>query len=121
MVVTNPPFGKKLKIDDTAILGSFNLGYKWTHNKTSHQYEKTNTLHKGQAPQILFIERCLELLKEGGRLGIIAPESMFCNPSHRHIVQLQNASLRTLLIRWAGESKSLFSRYQRMTRSGTIL
>ncbi len=87
VVVTNPPFGKKLKIDDTAILGSFNLGYKWTHNKTSHQYEKTNTLHKGQAPQILFIERCLELLKEGERLGIIAPESMFCNPSHRHIVQ----------------------------------
>ena len=87
VVVTNPPFGKKLKIDDTAILGSFSLGYKWTHNKTSGQYEKTNTLHKGQAPQILFIERCLELLKEGGRLGIIAPESMFCNPSHRHIVQ----------------------------------
>lgn len=87
VVVTNPPFGKKLKIDDTAILGSYNLGYKWTHNKINYQYEKTNTLHKGQAPQILFIERCLELLKEGGRLGIIAPESMFCNPSHRHIVQ----------------------------------
>jgi type I restriction enzyme M protein len=87
VVVTNPPFGKKLKIDDTAILASFNLGHKWKLNKSHNKYEKTNTLHKGQAPQILFIERCLELLKKGGRLGIIAPESMFCNPSHRHIVQ----------------------------------
>jgi len=87
VVVTNPPFGKKLKIDDTAILGSFSLGHKWKLDGSSHLYEKTNTLHTGQAPQILFIERCLELLKEGGRLGIIAPESMFCNPSHRYIVQ----------------------------------
>jgi type I restriction enzyme M protein len=87
VVVTNPPFGKKLKIDDTAILGSFSLGHKWKLDRSSHLYEKTNTLHTGQAPQILFIERCLELLKEGGRLGIIAPESMFCNPSHRYIVQ----------------------------------
>lgn len=87
VVVTNPPFGKKLKIDDTSILGSFSLGHKWKLDRSSHLYEKTNSLHTGQAPQILFIERCLELLKEGGRLGIIAPESMFCNPSHRYIVQ----------------------------------
>ena len=87
VVVTNPPFGKKLKIDDTAILGSFSLGHKWKLDRASRSYEKTNNLHKGQAPQILFIERCLELLKESGRLGIIAPESMFCNPSHRYIVQ----------------------------------
>lgn len=87
VVITNPPFGKKLKIDDQAILGSYGLGHKWTLNRKSHVYEKTNDLHKGQAPQILFVERCLELLKPGGRLGIIAPESMFCNPSHRYIVQ----------------------------------
>ncbi len=87
VVITNPPFGKKLKIDDAAILKTFSLGYKWDLNKSTHSYEKTNVLHKGQSPQILFIERCLELLKEGGRLGIIAPESMFCNPSHRYIVQ----------------------------------
>jgi len=87
VVITNPPFGKKLKIDDTAILEAFSLGYKWKLNKAQGKHEKTNTPHKGQAPQILFIERCLELLKVGGRLGIIAPESMFCNPSHRHIIQ----------------------------------
>lgn len=87
VVVTNPPFGQKLKIDDTTIFMTFSLGHKWKMNNASHQYEKTSTLYKGQSPQILFIERCLELLKKGGRLGIIAPESMFCNPSHRYIVQ----------------------------------
>ena len=87
VVITNPPFGNKLKIDDKSILKSFDLGHKWGFlDKLHSKYEKTNALHKGQAPQILFIERCIELLKNGGRLGIIVPESMFCNPSHRYIV-----------------------------------
>jgi len=87
VVVTNPPFGKKLKIDDEVILGSFQLGRKWTLNRAVREYERTTNLHKGQAPQILFVERCLELLKPGGRMGIIIPESMLCNPSHRFIIQ----------------------------------
>jgi len=87
VVMTNPPFGKKLKIDDRVILGSFQLGHKWKINRASHEYDKTAALQKGQSPQILFIERCLNLLKDGGRLGIIVPESMLCNPSHRFIVQ----------------------------------
>lgn len=40
-----------------------------------------------QTPQVLFIEKCLNLLKEDGKLGIVAPESMFCNPSHRYIMK----------------------------------
>jgi type I restriction enzyme M protein len=31
--------------------------------------------------EILFIERCLELLKPGGRLGIVLPEGVYNNPS----------------------------------------
>ncbi|HAV24086.1 MAG TPA: N-6 DNA methylase, partial [Bacteroidetes bacterium] len=31
--------------------------------------------------ELLFIERCLDLLKSGGRLGIVLPESVFNNPS----------------------------------------
>jgi len=87
VVITNPPFGKKLKIDDTSILDSYHLGHKWSLNKKQGRFEEQTTLHKAQSPQILFVERCLALLKDGGRLGIIAPESMFCNPSHRYIVQ----------------------------------
>ena len=87
IVVTNPPFGKKLKIDDETILESYHLGHKWKFDRAKKAYEYQNILHKGQSPQILFIERCLQLLEDGGRLGIIAPESMFCNPTHSYIVQ----------------------------------
>lgn len=98
VVITNPPFGKKLKIDDTAILSSFGLGHKWSFKKDSCEFEKQQKLHTGQSPQILFIERCLELLKDGGRLGIIVPESMFCNPSHRYIVQYIKSVARIKVI-----------------------
>ena len=35
--------------------------------------------------ELLFIERCLDLLKPGGRLGIVLPESVFNNPSLAHV------------------------------------
>ncbi|MCY4234968.1 MAG: N-6 DNA methylase [Cyanobacteria bacterium MAG CAR2_bin_4] len=86
VVLTNPPFGKKLKIDDQSILKKYKLAHKWTKDSES-SYKQSAKVCDGQSPQILFIERCLALLKPGGRLGIIVPESMFCNPSHRHIIQ----------------------------------
>ncbi len=35
--------------------------------------------------EILFIERCLSLLKAGGRLGIVLPEGIFNNPSLAYV------------------------------------
>ncbi|MBS3905535.1 MAG: N-6 DNA methylase [Syntrophaceae bacterium] len=35
--------------------------------------------------EILFIERCLSLLKPGGRLGIVLPEGVFNNPSLTYV------------------------------------
>jgi len=35
--------------------------------------------------EILFIERCLDLLKPGGRLGIVLPEGIFNNPSLSYV------------------------------------
>ena len=46
---------------------------------------------KGSGPlgkiktELLFIERCLDLLKPGGRLGIVLPESVFNNPSLAYV------------------------------------
>ena len=87
IVITNPPFGKKLKIDETEVLNQYDLGHVWKYDKVKKQFIKTNDLQNGQTPQILFIERCLRFLKNNGKLGIIVPESMFCNPSHRYIIQ----------------------------------
>ncbi|MCX7006380.1 MAG: N-6 DNA methylase [Kiritimatiellaeota bacterium] len=35
--------------------------------------------------EILFIERCLDLLQPGGRLGIVLPEGIFNNPSLAYV------------------------------------
>jgi len=35
--------------------------------------------------EVLFIERCLDLLKAGGRMGIVLPEGIFNNPSLSHV------------------------------------
>ncbi|MDR1083340.1 MAG: N-6 DNA methylase [Deltaproteobacteria bacterium] len=86
VVLTNPPYGAKLKIDDTTILSLYSLGHRWEKNKNSDAQKNTSSLLDAQTPQVLFIEKCLKLLKEGGRLGIVAPESMFCNPSHKYIM-----------------------------------
>jgi type I restriction enzyme M protein len=86
VVVTNPPFGKKLKIDEKAVLRLYKLGYRWKKKKRGG-YTKLTKLQDSQPPQILFVERCLQMLAPGGRMGVIVPESMFSNPGHRYIVQ----------------------------------
>lgn len=86
VVLTNPPYGSKLKIDDPSILSQYDLGHQWKIPKGQSIASITSKNLSDQTPQVLFIERCLELLAPGGRLGIVAPESMFCNPSHKYIM-----------------------------------
>jgi type I restriction enzyme M protein len=86
IVLTNPPFGAQIKIKGQATLSQYDLGYKWKRNKTNGVSERTNTLHDHQPPQLLFLERCLQFLKPGGRLGIVLPESILGNPSYEYVV-----------------------------------
>lgn len=82
-VFTNPPFGSKIKVQGTHTLGQFPLGYVW--KQTSDGWEKTTKISENRPPQVLFIDRCLQLLKPGGTLAIVLPESLFGNPSHNYI------------------------------------
>ncbi|GAB5410886.1 MAG: hypothetical protein BalsKO_32510 [Balneolaceae bacterium] len=84
IVLTNPPFGTAGKISDKKILSSYDLGYKWK-KISDYEFVKTNLLHAGQAAEILFIERCIDLLKEGGRMGIVLPNGHFENPSLEYL------------------------------------
>jgi type I restriction enzyme M protein len=48
--------------------------------KWEQQNELSNKGKKaGVEPQILFIERCLQFLKVGGKLGIVLPDSIYGN------------------------------------------
>ena len=84
LIITNPPFGAKIPITDSKILEQYNLGHVWTRNKKK-EWSITDKLTDKQPPQILFIERIIQLLKKGGRAGIVLPDGVFGNPSDRYI------------------------------------
>lgn len=48
--------------------------------------------------EILFIERCLALLKPGGRLGIVLPEGIFNNPSLAYVREFCEDRARLLAV-----------------------
>lgn len=84
IVLTNPPFGSKGKIEDHRILKHYWLARKW--NKAGHDtWEATRHVLAGQSPEILFIERCLKWLKPGGRMAIVLPDGLLQNISNSHI------------------------------------
>jgi len=85
-IFTNPPFGAKIPMDDQKVLGTYRLGHIWK-NVGDDNWEVQDTIVKKQPPQVLFIERCVQLLKDGGKLGIVLPEGIFGNPSDRYIWQ----------------------------------
>lgn len=77
LILANPPFGAK--ITNTTTLSKFDLGYKWS--SYNNEFHKTKSVYPNQNAEILFIERCLQLLKEGGRMAIVLPNGNFENPS----------------------------------------
>jgi len=84
-VITNPPFGSKIPVKSEKILSQYDLGYQWDFSKEKNAWIKTNTLRSTQDPQTLFIELCIDLLKDGGTLGIILPEGIFGNKTCGYI------------------------------------
>jgi len=98
IVITNPPFGKKLAIDSDDMLKNFELGHKWKHDLENDRFEKQNLQDK-QPPQILFIERCLDLLKDEGTLGIVLLESIFGMPKYRYVVDYlqRNTNIKAIV------------------------
>ncbi len=119
VLLTNPPFGKKLKIDDESILKKFDLGHKWKKQKGTTEYSRLDMLQESRPPQILFVERCLSLLRAGGRAGIILPESMLCNPSHRYVIQHIKSVARIVAV--VSFPEELFQPYTHAKACGVLL
>jgi type I restriction enzyme M protein len=77
IVVTNPPFGSKIKITDRHILRQYSLGHRWTYS--CGRWHQCLDVREAQDPQLLFLELCTRLLKPGGKMGIVLPEGVFGN------------------------------------------
>ena len=78
MVLTNPPFGTKTKVlaVDAA---DFILGSKW--RRRGRDWEPKPGTPVERDPYVLFVERCLDMLKREGTLAIVLPETVFHAPT----------------------------------------
>jgi type I restriction enzyme M protein len=85
VIATNPPFGSKLPIKDTETLSQYQLGHIW--RKRDGAWELTEQFQNSQAPEILFIERCWQFLKPGGRMAIVLPDAILGAPGLGYVRQ----------------------------------
>lgn len=85
IVFTNPPFGSKIPVDDPDILSQFDLGHQWEQDNDGRWFKKAE-LQSSVAPEILFVERCVQWAKPGyGRIAIVLPDGILGNPDAEHI------------------------------------
>jgi len=73
MILTNPPFGAVIKDTEKDYLDKFELGAK-------------TKKRKNQKTEILFIERCLNFIKQGiGKMAIVLPDGILTNSSLQYV------------------------------------
>ena len=87
VILTNPPFGTRIVAASPEVLQTFDLARKWFQNPKTKLFRPSNKVQDNVPPQVLFVERCLSLLKPGGRLGMVLPESILSNKSYRNVVE----------------------------------
>jgi len=75
IVMTNPPFAGNIK--EEGVKAEYQLAYK--------KGNMSNNLYKTVDRDKLFIERCLQLLKPGGRMAIVLPQGDLSNPTTEYV------------------------------------
>lgn len=125
VILTNPPFGANvepsdvLTEDQTAVPPDADRRYRHEYGDVYKQAQARVEAGKGKPiaslfelpkrggdgvklgkvkTEILFIERCLALLKPGGRLGIVLPEGIFNNPSLAYVREFSEDRARILAV-----------------------
>jgi type I restriction enzyme M protein len=101
VVCTNPPFGANIVIDDEDVLGQYELAAVWDAEPDGRWTKRVDVagravLQKSQPPEILFIERCMQLLRPGtGRMAMVIPNGILNNPALGYVRQwiLHNAQV----------------------------
>ena len=75
IILTNPPFGAKVKFDEKPYSNNYELGKK-----------KSGGIRNEQQSEILFIERCWEFLKSGtGHMAIVLPDGILTNHTQKYV------------------------------------
>ncbi len=117
VILTNPPFGSRVekslkiteadKFTDEAKIKYYTKRYGEEYSKALEQVngnigESVLSLYDSGKlsglTEVLFIERCLRLLKPGGRLGIVLPEGVLNNTQLQSVRELFEGMAKIVLI-----------------------
>ena len=93
VVVTNPPFGGAVEKGDEEFFEDSNPIFSDLNKKSSDKITDPQILSKFElgkgklrtSTEKLFIERCIRLLKPGGRLGIIVPDGILNDDGNQDV------------------------------------
>lgn len=82
MIMTNPPFGSghDIRVKEPNILRNYAAGHTWRQDDSGAIiYEDKLNSSVGVAPELLFLERCIEWLKPAGYLAIVMAKGQLDN------------------------------------------
>lgn len=83
IVLTNPPFGADIPITDPDILDRYRkdgVARTWSRDKLDGRMVESDKPVGSMAPEQLFVQRAVEWVREGGRIGIVLPNGILSNP-----------------------------------------
>lgn len=87
-IITNPPFGSKVKFSEKRYLENYALGKKgvdWIDAKLNNVSLLRESIREQQTTEVLFIEQCHRFLKSGGYLAMVIPDSILTNSSMQYV------------------------------------
>ncbi|MEP7157952.1 MAG: N-6 DNA methylase, partial [Chloroflexota bacterium] len=97
-LASNPPFGTKITIKDGRVLRDYDLAHVWS--KRGKRWEPSRLKYRPTPPDILFIERNLDLAQPGiGRAALVLPYQMLSGPSLGYVREwlLRQARIRAII------------------------
>jgi len=84
LVMANPPFGTRIKVEGQEVLEQYDLAHAWT--RVRDRWVMEGALRAAMPPEVLFIERCLQFVKPGtGKVGIVVPDGILGNPDYQYV------------------------------------
>jgi len=117
VILTNPPFGSRVektlkiteadKYTDEARIKKYKKSYGKAYSSALKQINDNignsllslyDTGKMSTLTEVLFIERCIRLLKPGGRMGIVLPEGVLNNSNLQKIREYVESKAKIILI-----------------------
>lgn len=82
VLLANPPFGTDIKIEDKDVLRHYRDGVaqSWSRDRETGLVVAGDRDIPAMAPEQLFIQRAVQWVREGGRIGIVLPNGILSNP-----------------------------------------